>query len=94
MRLPGSVWCALVFGFAHLIVQLYALFFLHGEQGLFIVFLDLPIVFLAQFVAPRLLYNSELFGILAFCVGGTLMYSAFGYALGRLWHPSNRGRWS
>jgi hypothetical protein len=55
-----------------------------GEGLLYVVFVDFPLFYAAELLAPWSLYNSSSFNFLLFPVMGTVMYAAIGYVLGRL----------
>ncbi len=53
-----------------------------GEGLFFILLIDFPLFWLANILAPKLMYNSVAFNFWLFPVGGTIMYAAFGYLIG------------
>jgi hypothetical protein len=75
---------AVALGIAHVLVVAVPFAIQSGEALLYVLFVDFPLFYAAQVLAPGLLYNNPAFNFLLFPVMGTVMYAALGYLLGRL----------
>lgn len=89
------IWGAGIFGILHLSICLFVEISCRisgfSEIGFIILAMDLPLAIIGSRYFGYLLYNSQIFYLTWFFVGGTLMYMAIGGILGVLLRLTIKG---